>query len=68
LDALLPIDPPGLGVPLWLDVIAAGVAVACYSVFFSTPLKMLPGPVAVGNATAGDPRLHDRTGFGLADR
>jgi len=27
---------------------AAGVAVACYSVFFSTPLNMLPWPVAVG--------------------
>jgi uncharacterized membrane protein YjjP (DUF1212 family) len=44
----LPIDPPGLAVPLWLDVIAAGVAVACYSVFFSTPLNMLAWPVAVG--------------------
>jgi len=48
LHASLPIDPPGLAVPLWLDVIAAGVAVACYSVFFSTPLNMLPWPVAVG--------------------
>jgi uncharacterized membrane protein YjjP (DUF1212 family) len=44
----LPIDPPGLAVPLWLDVIASGVAVACYSVFFSTPLNMLAWPVAVG--------------------
>jgi len=44
----LPIDPPGLAVPLWLDVIAAGVAVACYSVFFSTPMNMLAWPVAVG--------------------
>src|SRR5262249_57506795 len=44
----LPIDPPGRSVPLWLDVIAAGVAVAAYSVFFSTPLTMLPWPVAVG--------------------
>jgi uncharacterized membrane protein YjjB (DUF3815 family) len=33
---------------LWQDIIAAGVAVACYSVFFSTPLIMLPWPVAVG--------------------
>src|SRR5262249_14400465 len=48
LNASLPIDPPGLPVPLWLDVIAAGVAVACYSVFFSPPLNMLPWPVAVG--------------------
>jgi uncharacterized membrane protein YjjP (DUF1212 family) len=44
----LPIDPPGRSVPLWQDVIAAGVAVATYSVFFSTPLTMLPWPVAVG--------------------
>ena len=29
-------------------MIAAGVAVAAYSVFFSTPLHMLPWPVAVG--------------------
>jgi uncharacterized membrane protein YjjB (DUF3815 family) len=33
---------------LWQDVIAAGVAVAAYSVFFSTPLRMFPWPVAVG--------------------
>jgi uncharacterized membrane protein YjjP (DUF1212 family) len=48
LGASLPVDPPGRSVPLWLDVIAAGVAVAAYSVFFSTPLSMLPWPVAVG--------------------
>ncbi|MCC8961617.1 threonine/serine exporter family protein [Bradyrhizobium sp. Pear76] len=47
-QASLPIDPPGLAVPVWLDVVAAGVAVACYSVFFSTPLNMLGWPVAVG--------------------
>jgi len=35
-------------VPLWYDVIAAGLAVACYSIFFSSPLKVLPWPVAVG--------------------
>ena len=44
----LPADPAGRAVPLWQDVIAAGVAVAAYSVFFSTPLHMLPWPVAVG--------------------
>ena len=44
----LPLDPAARAVPLWYDVIAAGVAVACYSVFFSSPLKMLPWPVAVG--------------------
>src|SRR5882672_2696991 len=48
LGASLPVDPPGRTVPLWQDVIAAGVAVGCYSVFFSTPLNMLPWPVAVG--------------------
>jgi uncharacterized membrane protein YjjB (DUF3815 family) len=48
LGASLPVDPPGRSVPLWEDVIAAGVAVACYSVFFSTPLNMLTWPVAVG--------------------
>jgi uncharacterized membrane protein YjjP (DUF1212 family) len=48
LGASLPVDPPGRIVPLWQDVIAAGVAVASYSVFFSTPLNMLPWPVAVG--------------------
>jgi uncharacterized membrane protein YjjP (DUF1212 family) len=44
----LPVDPPGRALPLWLDIIAAGLAVACYSVFFSTPLQMLAWPVAVG--------------------
>jgi uncharacterized membrane protein YjjP (DUF1212 family) len=48
LGVSLPVDPPGRSVPLWEDVIAAGVAVAAYSVFFSTPLRMLPWPVAVG--------------------
>jgi uncharacterized membrane protein YjjB (DUF3815 family) len=44
----LPVDGPGREVPIWQDVIAAGVAVAAYSVFFSTPLHMLPWPVAIG--------------------
>jgi uncharacterized membrane protein YjjP (DUF1212 family) len=48
LGSTLPIDPAGSGVPLWQDVIAAGVGVASYSVFFSTPLNMLTWPVAVG--------------------
>jgi uncharacterized membrane protein YjjP (DUF1212 family) len=48
LGVSLPVDPPGRSVPLWEDVTAAGVAVACYSVFFSTPLNMLTWPVAVG--------------------
>src|SRR4029077_14428977 len=48
LGVSLPIDPAGRAVPLWQDIIAAGVAVASYSVFFSTPLHMLAWPVAVG--------------------
>jgi uncharacterized membrane protein YjjB (DUF3815 family) len=44
----LPVDQVGRAVPLWQDVIAAGVAVASYSVFFSTPPHMLAWPVAVG--------------------
>jgi len=44
----LPVDEPGRAVPFWLDVIAAGVAVAAYSIFFSTPLRMLSWPIAVG--------------------
>lgn len=48
LGASLPVDPVGRAVPLWQDMIAAGVAVFAYSVFFSTPLNMLPWPVAVG--------------------
>jgi uncharacterized membrane protein YjjP (DUF1212 family) len=48
LGASFPIDPAGRIVPLWLDTIAAGVAVFAYSVFFSTPLRMMAWPVAVG--------------------
>jgi len=40
-------------VPVWWDVMAAGIAVACYSVFFSSPLYMLPWPVAVGMVAHG---------------
>jgi uncharacterized membrane protein YjjP (DUF1212 family) len=48
LGTSLPVVPPGRAVPLWLDVVAAGIAVAAYSVFFSTPSNMLPWPVVVG--------------------
>jgi uncharacterized membrane protein YjjP (DUF1212 family) len=46
----LPVDPAGRTLLLWHDAIAAAFAVACYSVFFSTPLQMLAWPVAVGTA------------------
>ena len=48
LGVALPVDQAGRTVPLWQDVIAAGVAVASYGIFFSMPLNMLPWPVAVG--------------------
>ena len=44
----LPVDQAGRAVPLWQDVIAAGIAVASYGVFFSMPMNMLLWPVAVG--------------------
>jgi len=49
----LPVDPPGRSIALWIDVIAAGVAAAAYSVFFSTPLRMTVWPVAVGMLAHG---------------
>jgi len=48
LGVSLPVEEPGRVVPLWQDVIAAGVAVAAYSIFFSTPTAMLPWPIAIG--------------------
>jgi uncharacterized membrane protein YjjB (DUF3815 family) len=48
LGTSLPVDPPGNPVPLWLDVGAAGVAVAAYSVFYSTPRWMFAWPIVVG--------------------
>lgn len=35
-------------VPLWLDILSAGVAVAAFGAFFSLPWRMLIAPVAVG--------------------
>jgi uncharacterized membrane protein YjjP (DUF1212 family) len=48
LGVSLPADQLSREVPLWFDTIAAGVAVAAYSIFFSTPLQMIGWPVAVG--------------------
>jgi uncharacterized membrane protein YjjP (DUF1212 family) len=48
LGVSLPVDQVSQAVPLQLDVVAAGLAVAAYGVFFSTPLNMLAWPVGVG--------------------
>jgi uncharacterized membrane protein YjjB (DUF3815 family) len=48
LGVSLPVDEAGKIVPLWQDTITAGVAVAAYSVFFSTPMHMLAWPIVVG--------------------
>jgi uncharacterized membrane protein YjjB (DUF3815 family) len=48
LGVSLPVHEPGRAVPLWLDTIPAGVAVAAFCIFFSTPLRMLGWPIAVG--------------------
>lgn len=48
LGVSLPIDEPARVVPLWMDTLAAGCAVAAYSIFFSTPWRMFAWPVAVG--------------------
>src|SRR5580700_10029685 len=41
LGVSLPVGEAGRAVLLWQDMIAAGVAVASYSVFFSTPMHMV---------------------------
>ncbi len=46
----LPVDPAARALPLWHDVIAAGLAAGCYSIFFSTPRQMIVWPMAVGAA------------------
>ena len=53
LGVSLPVDEAGRAVPLWQDVIAAGVAVAAYSIFFSMPPNMMAWPVAVGMLAHG---------------
>jgi uncharacterized membrane protein YjjP (DUF1212 family) len=48
LSVSLPTDQAARAVPLWQDVISAGIAVAAYAIFFSMPVQMLPWPIAVG--------------------
>src|SRR6516225_3380738 len=40
LGVSLPVGEPGRNVPFWVDIIAAGVAVGAYRVFYSTPWRM----------------------------
>jgi uncharacterized membrane protein YjjP (DUF1212 family) len=44
----LDVAQTGAGVPLYVDVIAAGIAAGSYPVFFSMPYRMIGWPVAVG--------------------
>jgi uncharacterized membrane protein YjjP (DUF1212 family) len=44
----LPATAPFEPAPLWLDVLAAGVAVAAFGSFFNMPWRLLPIPIAVG--------------------
>ena len=44
----LPVSAPGRDVKIWLDVLAAGVAAASYSVYFSTPPSILLWPIGTG--------------------
>lgn len=49
----LPIAQAGLEVPLWIDVVCAGIAAACYGVYFSMPVQMLVWPVLAGMVAHG---------------
>jgi uncharacterized membrane protein YjjB (DUF3815 family) len=49
----LPVEPAGRTVPFWLDVLAAGVAAACYSVYFASPYRIVLWPVLVGAVAHG---------------
>jgi uncharacterized membrane protein YjjB (DUF3815 family) len=49
----LPVEPAGRGVNLWLDVAAAAVAAASYSIYFSMPYSLIVWPVVVGAVAHG---------------
>jgi len=49
----LPVEPAGRTVPLLLDVAAAAVAAACYSVYFASPYRLVVWPVVVGAVAHG---------------
>ena len=62
----LPVDGPGRDVSLWLDLIFASVVVAAFSIFFSTPLRMLAWPITVGMLAHGLRWLTLHAGGGVA--
>jgi uncharacterized membrane protein YjjP (DUF1212 family) len=66
LDVSLPVGEPGRGVPLWLDIIAAGVGVFAFSIFFSTPSRMVGWPIVVGMLAHALRWLTLGAGFGPA--
>jgi len=49
----LPVEPAGRAVPFWLDVVAAAVAAASYSVYFASPYRLILWPVVVGAVAHG---------------
>lgn len=51
--------------PLWLDILAAGVAVAAFGAFFSLPWGLLAAPVVVGMAGHGSRWLVLESGGGV---
>jgi uncharacterized membrane protein YjjP (DUF1212 family) len=46
-------DPTGRTIPLWLDVVTAGVVAICYGIFYSAPLRILYWPFIVGMIVHG---------------
>jgi uncharacterized membrane protein YjjP (DUF1212 family) len=51
--------------PIWIDIMAAGVAVAAFGAFFSLPWKMLAAPVLVGMFCHGSRWLVLESGGGV---
>jgi uncharacterized membrane protein YjjP (DUF1212 family) len=67
LGVTIPADAPGRVVPIWQDMIAAGVAVASFCTFFSLPARAMAWPVAIGMIAHGVRWLAMTVfGFGVA--
>jgi uncharacterized membrane protein YjjP (DUF1212 family) len=49
----LNVGAPSASIPIWIDMLAAGVAVSAFAAFFSLPWKMLWAPVLVGMVCHG---------------